>query len=85
MNGVRCHVPEGCYVVFPDVSSLNMESTEIVERLRKEHAIAVVPGSPRFFGPAAAGHLRISFATSRAILSEGLDRLDKGLAAIRNG
>jgi aminotransferase len=84
MNGVRCHVPEGCYVVFPDVSSLNMESTEIVERLRKEHAIAVVPGSPRFFGPAAAGHLRISFATSRAILSEGLDRLDKGLAAIRN-
>ena len=84
MIGVRCHVPEGTYVVFPDVSKLGMESAYLVEELRKKHRIAVVPGSPRFFGPGAAGHLRVSFATSRAILSEGLDRLESGLAEIRN-
>ena len=84
MIGVTCHVPEGTYVVFPDVSSLGVEVTRMVELLAKEHRIAVVPGSPRFFGPGAAGHLRISFATSRAILTEGLDRLERGLAVIRN-
>lgn len=83
MIGVTCHAPEGTYVVFPDVSKLGVEVERAVELLRDQHRIALVPGSPRFFGPGAAGHLRISFATSRAILSEGLDRLERGLAAIR--
>jgi len=42
--------------------------------------VAVVPGSPRWFGPGAAGHLRLSFATSEALLGEALERLAAGLA-----
>jgi aspartate/methionine/tyrosine aminotransferase len=63
MDGVRCHLPEGTYVVFPDVSALGVEVAEIAERLRRHHGVAVVPGSPEFFGPGARGHLRLSIAT----------------------
>ena len=57
------------------------ESVEaLVERLRREQGVAVVPGSPRWFGPGAAGHLRLSFATSEALLGEALVRLAAGLA-----
>ena len=83
MPGVRCHAPQGTFVLFPDLSSYGRTSAELVEYLRAEHRVALVPGSPRFFGPGAAGHIRISTATSRGILSEGLDRLEAGLAALR--
>ncbi|MCB9794669.1 MAG: aminotransferase class I/II-fold pyridoxal phosphate-dependent enzyme, partial [Alphaproteobacteria bacterium] len=78
MPGVRCHLPQGTFVIFPDVSELGVEVTTLVERLAQEHGVAVVPGSPAFFGPGAAGHIRISYATSEAILGEGLDRLERG-------
>jgi bifunctional pyridoxal-dependent enzyme with beta-cystathionase and maltose regulon repressor activities len=51
----------------------------LVERLRDRHRVAVVPGAPRWFGPGAAGHLRLVFSTSEGILGEGLARLRRGL------
>jgi bifunctional pyridoxal-dependent enzyme with beta-cystathionase and maltose regulon repressor activities len=41
--------------------------------------VALVPGAPRWFGPGAAGHLRLVFSTSEAILLEGLERLRRGV------
>ena len=79
MPGVECHVPEGTFVVFPDISALGLDVEPLVARLAEQYQIAVVPGSPRFFGPAAAGHVRLSYATSPGILTEGLDRLERGL------
>lgn len=76
MPGVRCHRPEGTFVVFPDVSALGLDEVVLAERLHAEARVAVVPGSPRFFGPGAAGHLRLSLATSRGLLVEALDRLE---------
>jgi aspartate/methionine/tyrosine aminotransferase len=58
------------------------ESAEdLTERLRREHGVAVVPGSPRWFGPGARGHVRLCFATSAGLLEEGLNRFAAGLAA----
>ena len=72
------HAP---FVVFPDVSavlrSLGMDEHALADRIHKEARVALVPGSPRFFGPGAAGHLRLSLATSRGLLSEALDRLEQ--------
>jgi aspartate/methionine/tyrosine aminotransferase len=51
--------------------------------LLERHAVGVVPGSRAFFGPGAAGHLRLSFATSRGILAQGLDRIEAGLRGAR--
>lgn len=82
LPGVSCHSPEGTFVAFPDVSSLDIAVPDFVERLKTEYQLAVVPGSPVFFGPAAEGHVRISFATSRGILSQGLDRFEACVRAL---
>lgn len=87
MDNVACHTPEGTYVLFPDVSPFGIDSERMASELADRHRVAVVPGSPAFFGPGAVGRLRLSFATSREILAEGLDRLEAGLAemAARRG
>ena len=79
MSGVRCPTPEGTFVVFPDISGLGVDQDELAELLLERHRVAVVPGSPRFFGPGAAGHIRLSLATSRRVLSDGLNRVERGL------
>ena len=81
MPGVRCAVPEGTFVAFPDVSELGMDEGELAGRLLERDQVALVPGTSAFFGPGAAGHLRLSFATSRGILAEGLERIAAGLRA----
>ena len=78
---VRCASPEGTFVAFADVSRLGVDQDALAAQLLDDHDVAVVPGSRAFFGPGAAGHLRISFATSRAILGDGLDRIEAGLRA----
>ena len=79
IGGVRCAEPEGTFVAFPDVSALGVDHDTLAAHLLDRHDVAIVPGSPEFFGPGAAGHLRISFATSRGILDAGLDRIEAGL------
>jgi aspartate/methionine/tyrosine aminotransferase len=83
MPGVHCHAPQGTFVVFPDVSAYQLDPEDMVHDLLHKHRVAVVPGSPQFFGPGASGHVRIAFATSRRVLREGLDRLEVGLAVMR--
>jgi aspartate/methionine/tyrosine aminotransferase len=83
MPGIECHTPEGTFVLFPNVSAYGLEASTLADYLQQQHGLAVVPGSPQFFGPAAQGHLRLSYATSREILAQGLDRLEHGLAALR--
>jgi aspartate/methionine/tyrosine aminotransferase len=51
----------------------------VAARLLERQRVAVVPGTPRWFGEGAAGHLRLCFATSEAVLAEGLQRLVEGL------
>lgn len=74
--GVSTCVPQGTYVVFPDVHSLTDNSENLCQYLRDQARVALVPGAARWFGPAAKGHVRICFATSRAILQEAFDRMD---------
>jgi bifunctional pyridoxal-dependent enzyme with beta-cystathionase and maltose regulon repressor activities len=46
----------------------------LVDRIKSERRVAIVPGSSRWFGEGAAGHGRLCSATSEAILAEGLRR-----------
>lgn len=82
MPGTRVRSPEGTYVLFPRVPHHGLSPEALAERLLQRQRLAVVPGSPRWFGPGAAGHLRLVFSTSEAILREGLARLQGGLAAL---
>ena len=82
VSGLSLREPEGCYVLFPEVKAWGDESV-LAQRLLDQHRIAIVPGAPRWFGAGAAGHIRLTFATSESILREGLARLCRGLDALR--
>lgn len=73
--GVTMDPPQGTYVAFPYVRSLNDDAERLCEILREQARVALVPGATRWFGPGAGGHVRICFATSRRILQEAFDHM----------
>ncbi|MDX1738362.1 MAG: pyridoxal phosphate-dependent aminotransferase, partial [Alphaproteobacteria bacterium] len=78
MPGVTCQSPEATYLLFPNIELTGLSADQLVAHLLKFN-VAVVPGNEKFFGPGANGHIRICFATSKAILSQGLDRMEQAL------
>ena len=74
--GIRCSVPGGAFYVFPDVSDFG-GGDEFAERLLSEAMVAATPGSA--FGPGGVDHVRISYAASKARLTEALERIEKML------
>ncbi len=82
MPGIACEKPQATFVIFPDVSAFLMSAEEVTEYLKREEQVAIVPGGERFFGPGSEGHVRICLATSRELLKEGLDRIERGLARL---
>ncbi len=74
MPGFSIRRPVGTYLAFIQLPPLIDESKECAD-IKAKAKVALVPGSPRWFGPAAAGHLRLCFATSKETLKEALDRL----------
>ena len=79
LPGVRCRSPEGTYLLFPNIVETGMSAAEVHGRLLNDARVAVVPGEPRWFGPGAAGHVRLSIATSHGILDEALTRIEATL------
>ncbi|UCH36812.1 MAG: aminotransferase class I/II-fold pyridoxal phosphate-dependent enzyme [Armatimonadota bacterium] len=71
--GLDCFEPQGAFYAFPSVASTGMTAQEFAERLLLEEKVAVVPGDA--FGECGAGHIRICYATSMALLEEALDRM----------
>ncbi len=58
-----------------------MDSMELVERLIREHKVAVIPGTT--FGIEAGCYLRIAYAAlEKATAAEGVGRLVRALRAI---
>lgn len=84
IQGIKCHKPQATFVLFPDVSEIPMSSEQLAEYLLKEEKVAIVPGGQKFFGPGSEGHIRICLATSKEILKEGLDRIERGINKIIN-
>lgn len=82
MPGVKAVAPEGCYVIFPDITSTGKSSEEMTSFLLEKARVAVVPGAAKWFGPGAEGHIRLCFSTSKGILSEGLDRIESALKSL---
>ena len=85
MPYITCHEPAATFLLFPDISATGMDSQSFVDHLDRCYDLALVPGTPKFFGPGAAGHIRICLATSHEILVEGMNRLETGLRNIQNG
>ena len=79
MPDVECLPPQGAFYAFPDVSRHYTEalpdSVAFSESLLDQANVAVVPGAA--FG--ADRHIRISFACSREMITQGLERITGAL------
>ncbi|WP_030609151.1 pyridoxal phosphate-dependent aminotransferase [Streptomyces sclerotialus] len=83
--GISCGRPDGTFVLFPDISATGLGSRVMGEFLLDEARVAVVAGTTEWFGPAAEGNVRISYATSRAVLDEALSRIERAVTALFEG
>jgi aspartate aminotransferase len=80
IRGIRCPRPVGSFYVFPNIKGLIgtgykgyqiKGSTDLASFLLEEGGISTIPGEA--FG--AEGYLRLSYAVSREVLSEGVEKL----------
>lgn len=81
--GVKCALPEGAFYALPDIRGTGMSSTRCAEYLIEEARVAVTPGNA--FGAAGEGHVRLSFATSDALLTSAIERMAGALARVPAG
>ena len=77
INGVRCPLVEGAFYAFADVRETGLSSNDAADLFLREAHVAVTPGIA--FGAAGEGHVRLSFASSDALLSEAIDRIGRVL------
>jgi aspartate aminotransferase len=91
LPGVRCVMPKGAFYAFANISGLFgrtwrkpegavtlKSSLDVTGFLLEEARVAVVPGKD--FGSDA--HVRLSYATSDTLISEGLARMGAALATL---
>ncbi len=75
--------PTGAFYVFANVKhfcrALGMNSYELAFDILEKAKVAVTPGTD--FGPGGEGYLRLSYASSFANLTEGMNRLAAYFAA----
>lgn len=80
LPGVRWVPPEATYLGWLDCRDLGLGDDPAAELLKRSR-VALSPGME--FGPGGAGFVRINFATSRAILEEGVERLAAAIGSSR--
>jgi aminotransferase len=83
-NGIPCHMPEGAFYAFPNISGVYgkswngkkiTNSTEFTEFLLENAKVGVVPGIA--FGDDRC--VRLSYATSMETITKGLDRIESAI------
>ena len=77
--------PEATFVLFANIAQTGIAEEELARRVEHVARVRVVPGSPRWFGATAAGHLRFSLATTREVLDEAIDRISQEWKTILKG
>jgi aminotransferase len=79
--GLKCFQPKGAFYVFPSVAATGLTGEEFANRLLREKKVAVVPGNA--FGDGGEYHVRCSYATSMAQLSEAIDRISEFVNSLK--
>jgi aspartate aminotransferase len=77
LPGVTCKVPKGAFYAFPNISGTGLSSKQFADKALMQAGVALLSGTA--FGKYGDGYIRISFANSRANLTEGIERLRKML------
>ena len=71
--GMSCRTPAGAFYAFPNISGLGISADDFADRLLQDHGVATLAGTA--FGPAGAGHLRLSYANSLDNLHRAVERI----------
>lgn len=74
-EGLPATLPAGAFYVWVDIAAAGLSSIEFADKLLNHENVAVAPGEA--FGPAGAGHVRLSLASSEESLREGIRRLGR--------
>jgi cysteine-S-conjugate beta-lyase len=73
---VRVTMPKATYLAWLDFTQMNLEKSPY-EFFFEKAKVALSDGA--LFGENGKGHVRLNFGTSRRILKQGLDRMNKAL------
>lgn len=77
--GLKAPTPKGAFYAFPDASAfMGGDDLKLASYLLEEARVAVIPGSV-FEG---AGHIRLSYACSRADIERGVGRVREALSKV---
>ncbi len=79
---LKAYRPHATYLLYVDISGFGMTAEAFTDYMKERVQLAVVSGGEKFFGQGSEGHIRICFATSREILEEGLNRLERGIGML---
>jgi aminotransferase len=71
--GLDCFEPRGAFYVFPSVERTGLSGERFADALLRTERVAVVPGSA--FGACGENHVRCSYATGMAELTEAVERI----------
>jgi aspartate/methionine/tyrosine aminotransferase len=77
--GLRCPRPAGAFYAFVNIQETGLDCSAFQGRLLEDAGVATLPGS--CFGACGEGYVRLSYASSRACLSEALEKI----AALAHG
>ena len=97
LPGVKYQWPQGTYLAWLDCRELGLKDAVVEELTDGLAVVADLSGPARWFldharvalssghvfGTGGAGHVRLNFATSQAILVEAVSRMGRALASIR--
>ena len=75
IEGLFIYPPNGAFYAFPRLPNKSMTSVEFCKRILNDYGLVVVPGKP--FGDDQC--IRISCASSKEKILDGLKRLEKGI------
>ena len=78
IEGIECTRSQGAFYLFPQIRFEGISDSEFAANLLEAEKVAVVPGSA--FG--ADGYMRLSYATSDAVIEKGLERLARFCSAL---
>ena len=76
--GLKTHMPQGAFYVFPSIRCSGMNSQDFCEKLLEEENLALVPGDA--FGKSGEGYVRISYAYSLDQIKIAIEKLEHFLA-----
>lgn len=79
INGLTAVKPDGAFYLFVNIKDITNDSMKFCADILEDEGVALVPGVA--FG--LEGYFRFSFATSEAIINDGLSRIERFVKAYK--